>query len=104
MTVKQAATGLTVCRPAPPPPTTAQGTIAVTLLSFDTDPQPVKPKRLILRAEARRRLGGISRATELRMLKTDPRMPQPVLIASKLTGYDEALFNAFVAELLNGDG
>ncbi len=51
---------------------------------------------IITRREGRRRVGGISRTTEHRLIRTDPSWPKPVQISATLTGYMEAELTAWI--------
>jgi predicted DNA-binding transcriptional regulator AlpA len=52
---------------------------------------------LIPRSEARRRVGGISRATEHRRLKDEPDWPRPVAIGPGKSGYVQSEIDAYIA-------
>jgi predicted DNA-binding transcriptional regulator AlpA len=53
---------------------------------------------LIPRSEARRRVGGISRATEHRRLKNEPDWPRPVAIGPGKSGYVQSEIDSYVAK------
>ena len=53
---------------------------------------------LIPRSEARRRVGGISRATEHRRLKHEPDWPKPVAIGPGKSGYVQSEIDAYIAK------
>jgi predicted DNA-binding transcriptional regulator AlpA len=53
---------------------------------------------LIPRSEARRRVGGISRATEHRRLKTEPDWPRPVAIGPGKLGYVQSEIDAYITK------
>jgi predicted DNA-binding transcriptional regulator AlpA len=53
---------------------------------------------LIPRSEARRRVGGISRATEHRRLKDDPEWLRPVAIGPGKSGYVQSEIEAYIAK------
>jgi predicted DNA-binding transcriptional regulator AlpA len=56
------------------------------------------PLAVIKRKEFRRRMGGISRATEFRGRRDDPEWPEVVELTSHLTGYIESEADAFIAK------
>jgi predicted DNA-binding transcriptional regulator AlpA len=55
---------------------------------------------LIPRSEARRRVGGISRATEHRRLKNEPDWPKPVAIGPGKSGYVQSEIDWYVAKTI----
>jgi predicted DNA-binding transcriptional regulator AlpA len=57
---------------------------------------------LIPRSEARRRAGGISRATEHRRLKAEADWPRPVAIGPGKSGYVQSEIDAYIAKKIAG--
>ena len=60
--------------------------------------RPYQHEILIPRSEARRRVGGISRATEHRRLKDEPEWPRPVAIGLGKSGYVQSEIDAYIAK------
>jgi predicted DNA-binding transcriptional regulator AlpA len=60
-----------------------------------------RPLILLPPEETRRRLGGISRSQEYRLLKYDPKFPRPITGAGLRRAYVESEVEAYLAQRLD---
>jgi hypothetical protein len=65
------------------------------------DPDPVKPKRIVLDRTFRQWLGDISYHTQLRLEQTDPEFPAKVRISPGLTGRDADAAIAYIEKKIS---
>jgi predicted DNA-binding transcriptional regulator AlpA len=64
-------------------------------------PEAGKPEVFITRREHRRRCGDISKATELRLINSDPAHPKPVKIGRGLFVYVERESAAYIQTVIS---